>query len=366
MATAYPLAAAALVAPSARAQQALLGLWMLFWLLMVTVSEQDSWRNPAVSGWEPLLWEGSSALFTTCWLLVALRAGQHFAQYLDRPRVWFARHLVWLPLIAATFLATVYPLRHGVYELVGRHYFHPPWSYVIPSECVKITLYGGLWTGILFAFDSHAQWQLQRERLLQLQRALTEAQLARLKGQLQPHFFFNALNTISALMHVDVARADRLIAGLGELLHISLRSNEQEMTPLREELRSLELYAQIMQERFRGRVTVEWHADPDVLGMEVPTLLLQPLLENAFKHGVERTTAAVHIKVTARRDGDSLAIGVSNTGSTLVPEYREGVGLRNCRERLMVIYGGAATLIIRNEHGAVAARVRIPLSGGAA
>ncbi len=368
MAIAHPLApgAAAPAARAVRTHQALFGLWALFWLLMITVSEQDSWRNPAIRAWEPVLWEGSSGLFGTFWLCVALRARARFAPYLDRPRLWFARHLLWLPLIAATFLATVYPLRALAYELVGRAYFHPPWTFVVPYECVKITLYAGLWIGILFGFDSHAQWERQRGRLLQLQRALTEAQLARLKGQLQPHFFFNALNTISALMHVDVGKADRLVAGLGELLHISLRSGEQEMTPLREELRSLELYAQIMQERFRDRVTVGWHANPDALDIKVPTLLLQPLLENAFKHGVECTTGALHIDITARREADSLVLIISNSGSTLTPGYREGVGLRNSRERLTVIYDGAATLSIRNEDGTVAARVVIPLTGSSA
>lgn len=366
MAIAYPLAPGTPAAPAARTRPALFGLWAVFWLLMITVSEQDSWRDLTVRGWEPVLWEGSSALFGTVWLFIALRARAHFAPCLGRPLVWFARHLLWLPLVAGTFLATVYPLRALAYELVGRHYFHPPWTFVVPYEFVKITLYAGLWVGILFGFDSHAQWEWQKGRLLQLQRALTEAQLARLKGQLQPHFFFNALNTISALMHVDVGKADRLVAGLGELLHISLRSGEQEMTPLREELRSLELYAQIMQERFRDRVTVGWHAHPDVVDIRVPTLLLQPLLENAFKHGVERTTGALRIDVAARREADSLVLIVSNTGSTLLPGYPEGVGLRNSRERLMVIYGEAATLSIRNENDTVAARVVIPLAGSSA
>lgn len=368
MSIAYPLTPAAPGLPSAPAQRnrALFWLWTLFWLLMVTVSEQDSWHNPAVARWEPVLWEGSSALFATCWLVLAMRAREHYAQYLDRPQVWFARHLLWLPLIVATFLATVYPVRHGVYELIGRHYHHAPWLFVVPYESVKLTLYAGLWLGIVFGLDSYRQWRLQQGRLLQLQNALAGVQLERLKGQLRPHFFFNVLNTISALMHVDVARADRLVAGLGELLHISLKSGEQEMTPLGEELRSLKLYAQIMQERFSDRVTVRWDADVSTLDVQVPTLLLQPLLENAFKHGVERTTAAVKIEVVARREANSLALVVSNTGSTPVQEYREGVGLRNSRERLTAIYRGAATLQIGNEEDRVVARVCIPLTGSVA
>jgi hypothetical protein len=337
---------------------------VIFWLLMITDSIQGSLSNPGISWWEPILWEGSSALTATCWILLVKRASEQHTQYLDRPLVWFVCHLRWFPLVIPTFIAAIYSIRHAVYELVGRHYHHPTWLFIAVNESVRFTLFGGLWLVILFGLDSYAQWQLHRGRLLELQKALTEAQLARLQGQLRPHFFFNALNTISALMHVDVARADRLVAGLGDLLHISLRSGEHEMTPLREELRSLELYAQIMQERFRDRVAIDWYTDPGIVDTRVPALLLQPLLENAFKHGVERSTTPVHINITARREGNSLELSVSNTGSTLAPDYREGVGLRNCRERLSVIYGSAAGLQVRNKERAVAAQVSIPLPGG--
>jgi hypothetical protein len=343
---------------------ALFWLWGLFWLLMITTAVQDALRNPGISWWEPILWEGSSALAATCWMLIALRARERYAPYLDRPLVWFGYHLRWLPLVAASFISAVYAVRHGVYELVGRPYLHPPWLWVFVYETLRLTLFAGLWLGIVFGFDSYAQWQLHRRRLLELQTALAEAQLARLKGQLRPHFFFNVLNTISALMHVDVPRADRLVARLGDLLHIGLRSGEQEMTPLREELRSLELYAEIMQERFRDRVTLNWRVDPAILETPVPSLFLQPLLENAFKHGVERSTVPVRIDVTAGREGNSLSLAVSNTGSELLSDYREGVGLQNCRERLRILYGEAAALQVRAEGGAVAARVSIPLAGG--
>ncbi len=343
---------------------ALFWLWGLFWLLMITTAVQDALRNPAISWWEPILWEGTSAVAATCWLLIASRTRERYAQYLDRPLLWFGHHLRWLPLVVPSFIVAVYAVRHGVYGLAGRSYQHPAWLWVFGYETLKLVLFAGLWLGIIFGFDSYAQWRVHRRRLLEVQKALTEAQLARLKGQLRPHFFFNALNTISALMHVDVARADRLVAGLGDLLHISLRSGEEEMTPLREELRSLELYAQIMQERFRDRVTLSWHVDPGILDAPVPALLLQPLLENAFRHGVERSTVPVHIDVTARLEENSVSVVVSNTGSSLAANYREGVGLRNCRERLSIIYGEAAALHVRDEGASVAARVSIPLGGG--
>jgi Histidine kinase len=347
--------------PSAHPDRLLRWLWVMFWLLMITVAVEDNLHNPRVRWWEPVSWESSSALVLTCWTVFLLRRRGRYAQHLRRPLVWLGCYLRWLPLIAVTFIPAIYSIRHGIYAALGRIYQHPSWAFVFPYECIKLTLYSGLWLGILFGFDSYAQWQLQRRNLLALQKALADAQLARLQGQLRPHFFFNALNTISALMHVDVARADRLVAGLGDLLHISLRSGEREMVPLADELRALEVYGNIMQERFRDRVTLHWDIDRNLTQTPVPALLLQPLLENAFKHGVERALVPVRIDVCIGQNGPSLQAVVRNTGSTLAANHAEGIGLHNCRERLGLIYGEAASLHIFAADDLVTAKVVIPL-----
>jgi hypothetical protein len=341
----------------------LTALWIAFWLLMISVSVQEALRNPLTRWWEPVVWEGSSALVATVWMLLAARVRGRYAPYLDRPLIWFGSYLRWLPLVAVTFIAAVYAIRHGVYAVMGGTYEHSSWRFVFVYESVKLTIFAGLWLGVLFGIDSYGQWQLQRHRLLQTQKALAEAKLAQLQGQLRPHFLFNALNTISALMHTDVARADHLVATLGDLLRISLRSTENEMTPLAEELRTLELYTDIMRERFRDRVTLFWQTDQALLDIPVPALLLQPLLENVFKHGVERTVTRVRINISVRHESGSLEIVVSNSGSMLAPEHHDGVGFRNCRERLSIIYGNAASLLVRNEGDGVAARVSIPMTG---
>jgi hypothetical protein len=346
-----------------KSMAALWGLWAVFWLLMIGASIEDQLRNSLTRWWEPILTEGTSALVSTGWMWFAVRVRGRHARYLDKPLNWFASYLQWLPLIFITWITVVYTIRHGVYAAVGRTYEHPGWGFVFVYESLKITYNTGLWLGVLFGIDSYGQWQIQWHRLLQTQKALADAQLAQLQGQLRPHFLFNALNTVSALMHTDVARADRLVAALGDLLRISLRSNEHEMTPLAEELRTLELYADIMHERFRDRVTLDWQIDRTVLDIPVPALLLQPLLENVFKHGVERTVTPVRIHIGARRESDSLEIVVSNSGSMLAPAHRDGVGFRNCRERLDIIYGNAASLLVRNEGDGVAAHVSMPLTG---
>jgi sensor histidine kinase YesM len=131
------------------------------------------------------------------------------------------------------------------------------------------------------------------------------------------------------------------------------------MTSLREELKLLELYAKIMEERFAGRVRLNWHIADDALETQVPTLLLQPLLENSFKHGVERSRDPVQIQVAAEKRGDELRVSISNSDSTLSTPSN-GIGLRNCRERLELIYGARASLELVQEHGGVTARLTIP------
>ncbi|MBB4125842.1 hypothetical protein GGR77_001113 [Xanthomonas translucens] len=341
-------------------------LWTAFWLLMIGVSVQEGLGNPLTHWWERVLWEGSSALAATGWMWLAFRVRGRYAIYLDKPLLWFGGYLRWLPVVAVSFVTAIYAIRHGVYAALGLTYTHPSWRYLFVYETTKLSVFVGLWLGILFGLESHDQWQLQRNRLLQTQKALAEAQLAQLQGQLRPHFLFNALNTVSSVMHIDVARADRLLAALGDLLRTSLGTIENEMTALAAELRTLERYADIMRERFRDRVTLTWQVDPALLGASVPALLLQPLLENVFKHAVEPTLARIDIAVSAREAGGSLEIEVRNSGSLLpAPETHGGLGLRNCRERLSIIYGDAASLTVHNEDDGVVARVSIPLAESA-
>jgi two-component system, LytTR family, sensor kinase len=343
--------------------RALFALWALFWLLMMLVSFEDHRGHRGVRWWEPLLWEGSSCLFATAWLLLQRRAAAGSAALLAEPWRWFARHAAWLPLVAVSFVVCVYALRHGVYALTSETYEHPGWAYLLFYEGIKLLLFSSLWLGIIFGLESFASWRHERERLLALQKHLAESQLAQLKAQLQPHFLFNALNTISSLMQVDVERADRLLAQLADLLRATLQAGDRDLTPLRTELDLLRLYSLIMQERFAGRVTLDWRIDDDTLDAEVPALLLQPLLENAFKHGVERSTVPVAITVSAARrnhdPGDTLEITVRN-GGRLDTTGEAGLGLRNCRQRLAVLYGTAARLDLAEQGDDVVAQVSLP------
>jgi LytS/YehU family sensor histidine kinase len=160
-------------------------------------------------------------------------------------------------------------------------------------------------------------------------------------------------------MQVDVERADRLLTQLADLLRATLQAGSRDRTSLREELDLLRLYARIMEERFSGRVSLEWRVESDVLDAAVPALLLQPLLENAFKHGVERSTVPVAIVVSARREGERTLLSIRNAG-TLAGTGTAGIGLRNCRERLAVLFGATASLDLAARAGEVIASVSLP------
>jgi two-component system, LytTR family, sensor kinase len=336
-------------------------LWALFFLLLLVTEVQDHWDNVYVRWWEPFVWMGSSACIASLWLCAYLYDRERAARYLDRPLHWFWRQLRWFPLVAVLFVILTYAVRHGFYALVGLRYVHESWLFVFIYEAVKLWLFLGLWLGILFALESFEHWQAQQRSMAELQRSLAQAQLQQLKTQLRPHFLFNALNTISSIMQVDVQRADRLLNQLAALLRASLRADREELSTLQVELELLRLYSRIMEERFEDRVMVEWDIQPGVENALVPTMLLQPLLENAFKHGVERTSTKARIRVAAKRERDHLDVRITNSGE-LNPSHGEGVGLGNCEARLKLHYGDAARLDFAGDRHGAEVRVRIPWS----
>lgn len=200
------------------------------------------------------------------------------------------------------------------------------------------------------------------ERGTALKSRLDRSELQALKLQLQPHFLFNTLNAITALVHRDPNRAERMVSGLSELLRVSLGSaGEQEVT-LARELEVLRHYVDIQQVRFQDRLSVAIDATPDADRALVPNLILQPLVENAIQHGLSPRAAAGHIDVHARRDGDRLLLTVCDDGigeSDLVPR-REGVGLANARARLLSLYGGAQRFDAGNASPGFRVAIEIP------
>jgi len=175
----------------------------------------------------------------------------------------------------------------------------------------------------------------------QLEARLARAQLQSLRLQLHPHFLFNTLNTINALIGTDRHAAERVISGLSELLRMSLSSASEQEVTLAKELELLTHYIEIQQIRFQDRLTVNFRIDPDARYALVPNLMLQPLVENAIRHGIAPRAAPGHVIVTAARRGNQLELSVvdDGIGERRDRDHRDGVGLGNTRARLLSLYG---------------------------
>lgn len=184
-----------------------------------------------------------------------------------------------------------------------------------------------------------------RERELhasELEKMLAQAKLHALQMQLNPHFLFNTLHSISSLMHSDVEAADRMLMRLSHLLRAALDSSETQEVALREELRLLDLYLGIEQIRFGDRLVVQKEVAADVLDAMVPNLILQPLVENAIKHGIEPRARRGTIRLEAKRSANGLQVEIiDDGGGPRAGNTREGVGLSNTRARLRELYGSA-------------------------
>ncbi|MEO8562331.1 MAG: histidine kinase [bacterium] len=185
-----------------------------------------------------------------------------------------------------------------------------------------------------------------------LEAQLAEARLSALRAQLDPHFLFNTLNAVSSLVGSDPRGVRRMIARLSALLRHSLEESTEPEVPLEKELQVLTQYVEIMEIRFEGRLHVETLIDADVRDALVPNLILQPLVENAIKHGVSKlpNAAVGRVEVTARRDGDLVVIAVYDNGPVITDPRsltgEGGVGLRNTRARLAQLYGAEHTLTL--------------------
>lgn len=221
----------------------------------------------------------------------------------------------------------------------------------------------GLYLGIKF------NWQLQDEtrRALAARAIAHQAQLKMLRFQLNPHFLFNTLNAISTLiLDRDSASANRMMQGLAGFLRHSLDSDPMQRVTLRQELDALTLYLDIEKIRFAERLRVETDIDEDCWRALLPSLLLQPLVENAIKYAVARQVSGGRIRIEARREGMHLVLAVIDDGPGCVNLDGEqlppgkGVGLRNTRERLAVLYGESGSFRVRNLHPGIEAKLCIP------
>jgi two-component system LytT family sensor kinase len=221
--------------------------------------------------------------------------------------------------------------------------------------------------GLSCMANIYRRYQERELRASQLEAQLARAQLDVLRSQLQPHFLFNTLNTISSLVHSDAAAAERVVSRLGDLLRLSLKHTGQHELPLREELEFLGHYVDIQRSRFRERLSVELDLPAETLNGMVPTFVLQPLVENAVRHGIEPWTGPGRVQVRASRQGERLVLEVADNGPGLAEPAPagngngRGIGLANTRARLEQLYGANHTITLTNRpEGGVVVRLEVP------
>ncbi len=206
---------------------------------------------------------------------------------------------------------------------------------------------------------------VERERhASELERRLVVARLKALQMQLNPHFLFNTLHAISALMHQNVEAADRMIARLSELLRYALESTDEQVVPLRQEIEFLDRYLEIERVRFGKRLEVVKQIAPETLDSLVPNLILQPLVENAIQHGIAPHARVGRLEIITNASAHTLVLEVRDNGSGLVPGSlgEGGIGLANTRSRLRELYGESQTIELKNgAQGGLCVIVSIPL-----
>ncbi|MGH9774443.1 MAG: sensor histidine kinase [Candidatus Acidiferrales bacterium] len=205
------------------------------------------------------------------------------------------------------------------------------------------------------AYQFYRRYHESEARTSQLSVQLAQAQLQALRMQLHPHFLFNTLNAIATLVHSDPEAADRMLARLSELLRMTIADVDVQEVALAKELEFLERYLEIEQTRFADRLTVRMDIAAETLTAKTPYLILQPLVENAVRHGIAPRSSPGKIEIRARRDNGSLILEVRDNGPGMTSQAqdstRKGMGLASTRERLARLYGDAARLQLEHAAG---------------
>jgi len=264
-----------------------------------------------------------------------------------------AGHLVIASILSLVHSAVIVSIQFALQPAASGEMFQRPfWQLFVSFAAYELSLnllaYGAI-VGITYAFDFYRSFKERELAATHLSAQLSQAQLRALRMQLNPHFLFNTMNTIAMLVRKQESdEAVRTLAGLSDLLRYVLEDTRTHEVPLKQELEFVERYLAIEQIRFADRLAITIDAEPDTLDAYVPNLLLQPLVENAIRHGIARRAAASLVEVTAHKMDDDLVLMVRDDGPGLkaaqAGKVDDGVGLGNSRARLRQLYGELQSL----------------------
>ena len=344
-----------------------LGLWVLLSAIFASQLVLAGY----VTVWSEAFWQEGVYWFS--WCILSPAVFWSCGILLMSPRPWYTRAL---GLMAGAVLVSL--LQPALAESINYARAAIEWwlsaakppAAILPNLFTQAIRLAGfnlpIYAALVLAWRMFAYSRELRERRLtaiQLESLLHQAQVQALRSQINPHFLFNTLHSIAELIHHDAALAEKLVLRLGELLRQALQSSTAQKVPLAEELEFIKGYLEIEQMRMGERLRVEWDVAPDALRESVPSLLLQPLVENAILHGLSTTSEAGRLTIRARRTSENLHVQVQDSGpglSSKSESRRSGIGLSNTRRRLELLYGDRQRFELVNDNGLLV-DIRIPI-----
>ncbi|HZP65684.1 MAG TPA: histidine kinase [Rudaea sp.] len=340
-------------------------LWLAGWIalgLWLGVNSIIGRRNAGmpIAAWQPLCWELSSTLVMAVLCVVAYKFEQRFPLSGPGSLRRLSAHVPAAFVFSAVHTSAMVSIRKLVYAMAGSHYdFGDPllgFAYELQKDLISYAIV----VGVCIALRTDRARRARELAVLRLERDLSDARLAQLTAQIEPHFVFNTLNAISNRMHEDVEAADRLLAAFADLLRSALRDSGQTTVRAADDVAWLERYFALMGERFRGRLATRIALDPAAADARIPRLLLQPLVENAFRHGL--TSGKGRIDVRIEPDGARLRCTVEDDGVGLRGDHAPGIGLANVRRRLELMYPDDHTFRIEpRPQGGTRVSIELPL-----
>lgn len=276
--------------------------------------------------------------------------------------------------LAALFFSLLKNFLYVWYVYYGKPYGPPSFGAYLVYFLKLLpwnVLYYTIIVGVFYILDYSRRAREREIQATKLEAQLSKAQLDVLKMQLHPHFLFNTLHAISALVRDNPDAADLMIGRLSDLLRLSLENRDRHHVPLKEELDFLKIYLEIETTRFQDRLRVHLEIDPETLDVLVPNLILQPLAENAIRHGIAPRKEGGDLSIRAAMAEGKLCLEVADNGNGLDPakskKTKKGIGLTNTRERLRQMYGESHRFVVKNgsERG-VRVIIELPVDRGEA
>jgi len=295
------------------------------------------------------VWTAASGLLLSHgWRSLFKRKGWHTPRL--RWQMWTVPALVLPPLQCASVVLGLVVLQDARFDSFG----------FLPMALIFWTLVFASWTGFYLMVKAIGRAARFEAEALRLEISAKDAELRALQAQVNPHFFFNSLNSVRGLMYEDRDAAAQMIDQLASLMRYALQSGQSSTVPLAEELEAVQAYLAIEQIRFEERLRASLHIEAGTETVQVPPMALQTLVENAVKYGVENSITGSDITISARRDASGVRIEIANTGALRQFSNSTRVGLNNARKRLKLAVGPEAGLELAESGGWVRATLTLP------